>query len=369
MNKLNSIKWEFIDDDTRYLTHSIHRYSSKFIPQIASTLIENLSNEDDLILDCFSGSGTTLVEANLLKRHSYGLDINPLACLISKVKVTSIKKKLLKSEISKFLIKTNKDIENNSLKNKSKKEIEESEEKLRRWYFEENFEELEIIKKNIEKIPDQNISDLALVSFSEILRRCSKASSSYPNLMIDKKRKPISSVMKVFERRLEVNVQSVIEFSKISNSKYIPKISEGDSRNMEKFKENTFDLVICHPPYVAAVPYAEFLRLSLMWLGHDPKYYDSILIGGKRTSKQVLNRFMISMKEVLKEIRRVLKKGKICALVIGNPQVHGEIAELNKLLTDLSEEIGLKKFFDVKRERINMRKGRVKDEYVILFSK
>ena len=79
---------------------------------------------------------------------------------------------------------------------------------------------------------------------------------------------------------------------------------------MANFENEIFDLVICHPPYVAAVPYAEFQRLSLMWLGYDPKYYDSVLIGGKRSRKDVYDKFMISMKDVIIEIKRVLKKGK-----------------------------------------------------------
>jgi len=370
MKKLDSINWEFKEDDTRYLTHSIHRYSSKFIPQIAATLIENLSKKNDVVLDCFCGSGTTLVEANLLKRKSYGIDLNPIACLISKVKITYIPEKLLKSEITQFLSSTKKDLEN---KSKFKKIQINQKDKIRkeltRWYFPENFRDLKIIKNNIEKIENKEISDLMTVSFSEIVRRCSKAASSYPNLMIDKEKKPISSIIKIFENQMNANVKNVIEFSKDFDSKYKPEIIEGDSRKMANFENEIFDLVICHPPYVAAVPYAEFLRLSLMWLGYDPKYYDSVLIGGKRSRKDVYDKFMISMKDVIIEIKRVLKKGKTCALIIGNPQVHGEVIKLNETLTKLIEEVGMKKTYDIKRERINMRKGRIKDEFIITFTK
>ena len=43
-----------------------------------------------MILDIFSGSGTTLLESKLLRRNSIGQDLNPLANLIAKVKTSKI---------------------------------------------------------------------------------------------------------------------------------------------------------------------------------------------------------------------------------------------------------------------------------------
>src|ERR687887_896436 len=96
VNYLNRLDWELEDANTRYLTHSYHPYSAKYIPQIPRYLISNLTNRNDLILDNFVGSGTTLVESKILGRHAIGVDINPLACLVSKVKITNIQKSDLK---------------------------------------------------------------------------------------------------------------------------------------------------------------------------------------------------------------------------------------------------------------------------------
>ncbi len=43
--------------------------------------------KDATLLDPFCGSGTTIVEANLLGFKSIGIDINPIAYLTTKVKV------------------------------------------------------------------------------------------------------------------------------------------------------------------------------------------------------------------------------------------------------------------------------------------
>ncbi|RWP54742.1 hypothetical protein, partial [Mesorhizobium sp.] len=44
---LNAQDWAFTDDDTRYLTHDLHPYPAKFIPQIPAKLIAALSLPGD----------------------------------------------------------------------------------------------------------------------------------------------------------------------------------------------------------------------------------------------------------------------------------------------------------------------------------
>ena len=46
---------------------------------LAERIIRASSNEGDMVLDCFAGSGTTLVAARKLGRRYYGIDINPEA--------------------------------------------------------------------------------------------------------------------------------------------------------------------------------------------------------------------------------------------------------------------------------------------------
>ncbi|MBW2342377.1 MAG: hypothetical protein JRF50_18935 [Deltaproteobacteria bacterium] len=60
---LQAIDWSFVNDDTGFLTHDLHPYPSKFIPQIPGNLISRLSLRGELVLDPFGGSGTTALEA------------------------------------------------------------------------------------------------------------------------------------------------------------------------------------------------------------------------------------------------------------------------------------------------------------------
>ena len=62
-SELQSQDWSFTHDDTRYLTHDLHPYPAKFIPQIPAHLIARLSVPGDTVFDPFGGSATTAVEA------------------------------------------------------------------------------------------------------------------------------------------------------------------------------------------------------------------------------------------------------------------------------------------------------------------
>src|ERR687888_55639 len=97
---------------TSYLTHDYHKYPAKFIPQLAERLIKENSNSGDLVCDPFMGSGTTILEAIINSRRTYGSDINPVSVLISRAKTTPIEPSYLKDQTSSVLVRINADLEN-----------------------------------------------------------------------------------------------------------------------------------------------------------------------------------------------------------------------------------------------------------------
>lgn len=77
MNKYNLQKttiWSF-QDRGNWATHK-GDYRGNWSPHIPKNLILRYTKQKDIILDCFVGSGTTLIEAKLLNRNAIGIDIN-----------------------------------------------------------------------------------------------------------------------------------------------------------------------------------------------------------------------------------------------------------------------------------------------------
>src|SRR5438105_860980 len=99
-NEVARIDWNAHNANTRYSAHGIHRYSGKFIPQVAAEAIRLVSQAGDLVLDPFCGSGTTLLECARAHRRSVGIDLNPLAILISTVKTAPVSVSSLESFVS-----------------------------------------------------------------------------------------------------------------------------------------------------------------------------------------------------------------------------------------------------------------------------
>ncbi|MBI3202238.1 MAG: site-specific DNA-methyltransferase [Myxococcales bacterium] len=70
--------------------HGFHSYPARLHPDTAARLVEGLSKPGDTVLDPFCGSGTVLVEAHRLGRRALGIDANPLAIELCKLKTLGL---------------------------------------------------------------------------------------------------------------------------------------------------------------------------------------------------------------------------------------------------------------------------------------
>ncbi|MBI5682245.1 MAG: site-specific DNA-methyltransferase, partial [Deltaproteobacteria bacterium] len=75
--------WEF--KDPQYPS-----YPTEKNLELLKFIIQSSSNEGDLILDCFCGSGTTLIAAQELNRNWIGIDKSEHAIKVTKKKLAEI---------------------------------------------------------------------------------------------------------------------------------------------------------------------------------------------------------------------------------------------------------------------------------------
>ncbi len=122
---------------------------------------------------------------------------------------------------------------------------------------------------------------------------------------------------KLLERNaigVDVNLDAVMIARDRLNFSYNPLFQEykepivrtywGDARNLDKIADESIDLIATHPPYASIISYTKTRKLD-----------DDL-------SQLPFEEYLREMQRVAKESFRVLKPGKICAILIGDTRKH-----------------------------------------------
>jgi hypothetical protein len=102
---------QYKEAETTKHVHRLHPYKGKFIPQLVEYFLdehtdkfktETYFKKGDIVLDPFSGSGTTIVQACELGINAVGIDVSAFNSLIGNCKITKYDITDLKNEINRI---------------------------------------------------------------------------------------------------------------------------------------------------------------------------------------------------------------------------------------------------------------------------
>ena len=391
---LSSTDWSFKEKTTKNEYHKIHNYPATFPPQLATKLITELTKPGDLILDIFCGSGTTLLEAQIANRKAIGVDLNPLAHLISSVKTEKYDIIKLKTEAKKIKARIE------SLRKPILVKINED-----YWFDERTFNSLKNVKFILDTIEGESYRNFFYVALSEIVRKVSLLKHSGFKMHKDKSKKAAFNIEELCSRFFFPQIEkNILKFEKLNEFKrpHETKVFLQDSRILNpQVRKNSAQLVLTSPPYGdsrTTVAYGEFSRLSLEVLDLGNKKYeplDSKLLGGKRDKNSVEDFLELDLKEIHKinvafkkliktekdetkknKVRRrrldvlsfyndleksfcnakkYLKKGGHLAVIIANRNVLGVKLNSKKILNEILEKHSLVYLESQQREILKKR--------------
>ena len=370
--------WDFAKANTTEMTHGIHPYPARMVPQVANRLIQTYSGEGDVVFDPFCGSGTVLLEAYRLGRKSIGIDVNSLAVRISRAKTTPLSDLMLEKLGQEILDRTT------WLKrNASSGLFVPPMHNISYWFKQQVITDLSALKSAIDAVV---LSD----DFRNFFYVC-LSSTIYDVANLDKRDNPYFLRTLKDERLQQFKPDTIRGFwghveaarsrlrvlnrlkSEANQKLSQPKVLLGDSREIID-SLHRYELLLTSPPYGEeknTMSYLRFSRIASYWLGHSSlelKEMDDHFLGSHPSTalkwnppSEELNRllgqlqavgelerakevkgFFFDYNDLLASSHEKLKNGGHFAIVIGNRTAKGAVVRNDIITKELCESFGMK---------------------------
>jgi len=365
---LQEIEWTFRGAQTRGETHGIHPYPAKFIPQIPRALIAALHPGDDsAVMDVFCGSGTTVVEAALAGVDAIGIDLNPLACLITKVKVTPLTMNLSAAAVAAA--------ERARTVNDDPPPIPA----LDHWFQPAVQRALAALIRAIDGEPDRDVRDALRVAFSRIVVRVSNQESDTRYAAIAKT-VTVNDVRSLFLRAANALHDALTQtwgplFPAPRTWVLNQDILTVDAAQIKR----PVSLVITSPPYPNAYEYWLYHKYRMYWLGMDPIAVRHAEIGARphyfKRNPHTPDDFLRQLTKVFHLIAGVMTDDGHACFQVGNSLIRGEHIDNSAIVRSAAEEHGFveevtaNRSIPAGRKTFNPRTSRIFHEQILVFRK
>jgi len=351
---------DFHSEKGSYASHNFHAFPAKFPPQLPHRFIDALTHPGDTVLDPMMGSGTTVLEAFLLGRYGLGFDIDPLALLLAKTKVTPLD--------SRYLMQVVKEIVERARRaaNEERVELEnrlatlwtpKTQDFVEYWFAHDTQIDLLALISEIEQIADKEVEAFFKLALSAIIITKSGglslaldlahtrphrakvvmdpagqivvgrdlSSNSFRRVKLLTKR--LHSPFEEFEKRAQQNIRGLPIKSSARPQPYLtglfghepdrilPGIALAHAQALP-ITGNSVDLIVTSPPYASnAIDYMRAHKFSLVWLGYkidDLGEKRKEYIGGESTTRFVFEPLPEHTEAVVVDItKRDKRKGRV----------------------------------------------------------
>ena len=351
-----NLNWKERDLSERTRTkhvHRLHPYLGKFIPQLVEIFLRKY--KPHMVIDPFSGSGTTLVEASALGIDSLGADVSEFNCLLSKVKVTQYDLTLLETEIKDILKRSTGEAQLRLLERRA---IYAESSYLQDWFAPEALYELLAFRSLISEYTYQDVLRIILSRSARSARLTTHFDLDFPGrpqiepyYCYKHKRvcHPTHNAMQFLVRYGHDTIKRIREFAGIREPANAQVVC-GDSRNIA-FPQ--CDLVLTSPPYVGLIDYHEQHRSAYELLGlkqNSQAEIGSAAFGNSRKAQQT---YLDQIWEVFENVKHSLTKNARLVVIVHDRK---------NLYPEMAKQLGLKDEVAIHRH-VDRRTGRRASEF------
>lgn len=334
--------WTFAADSRRTMGHAFFNYPAMMVPQVQGALLDAWIASDPhhrLVLDPFAGSGTVMTESMLRGLDFRGVDINPLAILLLKVKARPLAEATLASALAKVLTAVDQDRRTSKLDFRGRE----------KWFSDPVAVQLTRLHRGIAALPGQDVRRFFWVCLAATVRRVSNSRTStfklhsYPPDVLELR---VVDALREFKEVAAENItQATVQRQALAASGLLTRSGHykgriqhqlADVRSInDKQLSSGADLLMTSPPYGdnrTTVPYGQYAFLPLKWI--DPADLD----GGDELADLIENPYRTDVASLGGR-----PSGEVVDLLAELAERSDSVREASKVLKDVPGD-GLRRF-------------------------
>ena len=350
----------------------VHPFPARMAPGIALDVL-SAAKRPLRVLDPMMGSGTVLAVARSKGHHAMGVDIDPLAVLISRVWTTAMDPDEIRDKAAEVLAGARAVFASLPTRDAYPQRADRDTRRFVAYWFDDYARrQLASLATAIGRVRDDHVRDALWCAFSRLIITKQAGASLAMDLAHSRPHKVFERApIKPFRRFLAA-VERIVGNCIDSGSEGrgpAARTREGDARDLP-LSDGSADLVLTSPPYLNAIDYVRCSRFSLVWMGHsvgelrqtraecvgaeaknpaaeDDPHVRSILHELKLPSPlpdritAFLRRYIYDMKLAVREAARVLAPGGRAVYVVGENTIRGAFIRNSLIVSRVADLAGL----------------------------
>ena len=317
------------------LTHPVHPYPARLHPATAAhlvTIVMDRAPRGSALLDPFCGSGTVLVEARAAGWQALGVDLNPLAVRLARVKTWTApvpRRKLARElgrRISSDVMLAGRDARRAGFEASAKRgpagfDPNARQKRIGKWFAPHVRRELEAIAAAIDELgpDDADVAEVLWMALSGILYKVSHRRSDTDPSWVERK-VARGAAPRLFGDRVEMITAGLDDLARAPGP--MARVFEADARALDSLKLPPAMGIVTSPPYAGIYDYAEQHRLRFDFLGIRHRAFDDGELGPRRdfvaNSATATTRWRTALGDAVSALIGALAPDGLAALVVGD---------------------------------------------------
>jgi DNA modification methylase len=325
--------WDFPESSS---AREVHPYPARFISQIPAQALD-LLRVDGPVLDPFCGSGTTLAEARRRDLPSLGIDLNPIACLISRVRT----QRWRPSDAAVGLAHSEQ-LHRRALDGGDVNALAAAIPRIDHWFDPWSSAALAGAVDYLAGVSDEIWRDRLSVAISSAVVRVGRQESDTRYAAIDKRGDRESAAREIAQAVIRVCEWLLANTADYGEARAT--VECGDARRIDHLEADSFAAAIFSPPYPNAYEYWLYHKYRMYWLGFDPIAVRAAEIGARphycKQNGMTEADFALQMTEVFSHLARVMRSGAPAVVIVGDSVIGGRHVDNGRLLTEAARSAG-----------------------------